>query len=69
MSFNMTLHLADQWRRLIVQEVPRGWEVREEHDHRIVRQVCYTDWHRVERAVSVFKRQAFELERQGWMST
>jgi hypothetical protein len=36
-----------------------GWDVREERDNHIVRQVNYQDWHRVERAM-----QAFELARR-----
>jgi hypothetical protein len=34
-----------------------GWDVREERDSRVVRQITYRDWHRVERVM-----QAFELE-------
>jgi hypothetical protein len=45
-------HLA----RVVVTRGPVGWDVREEEDSRVVRQVTYTDWHRVERAM-----QAFEL--------
>jgi hypothetical protein len=43
-----------------------GWEVREEQDDRVLKQVRYTDWHRVERAVSVFNLQIDELEGRGW---
>ena len=43
-----------------------GWEVREEQDSRVVRRVCYTDWHRVERALSLFSLQVSELAREGW---
>ena len=45
---------------------PDGWEVREEQDDRVLKQVCYTDWHRVERALSVFHLQIGELEGRGW---
>jgi len=44
----------------------RGWEVREEQDSRLVRQVRYTDWHRVERALTVMALEVEALERQGW---
>jgi hypothetical protein len=37
---------------------PDGWEVREERDSEIVRQVRYTDWHRVERAVMRFSAES-----------
>ena len=32
-----------------------GWEVREEEDSRLVSARVYNDWHRVERARSVFQ--------------
>jgi hypothetical protein len=41
-----------------------GWDVREERDSRVVRQITYRDWHRVERVM-----QAFELERAAAYST
>jgi hypothetical protein len=43
-----------------------GWEVRVEEDSRIVRQTRYTDWHRVERALSAMRAQIGQLEREGW---
>jgi hypothetical protein len=43
-----------------------GWEVREEQDDRVLKQVCYTDWHRVERAMTIFNLQIDELENRGW---
>lgn len=44
-------------KRVIVTRGTVGWDVREEHDSRVVRQTTYQDWHRVERAM-----QAFELQ-------
>lgn len=44
----------------------QGWEVREIQDDRVLKQICYTDWHRVERALHVFTMQIGDLERQGW---
>lgn len=32
-----------------------GWAVREERDETVVRQVHYSDWHRVERALQKFE--------------
>ena len=43
-----------------------GWEVREQQDDRTVRQVLYTDWHRVERAVTRLESEIASLEREGW---
>ncbi len=43
-----------------------GWDVREERDAQLLRETRYTDWHRVERAVSKMTSEASELERSGW---
>jgi hypothetical protein len=43
-----------------------GWEVRIEEDSRLISRARYTDWHRVERAVSKMTLDASELERSGW---
>ncbi len=43
-----------------------GWEVRVEQDSHVVRRVCYTDWHRVERARLMMSLQVSELEEKGW---
>ena len=40
--------------RVVVTRGTTGWDVREEQDSQVVRQVTYTDWHRVERAVQAF---------------
>jgi len=45
-----------------------GWEVREEQDQHVVKQVLYTDWHRVERAMGLFTLEIGQLESQGWVS-
>jgi hypothetical protein len=41
-------------RRLTITRSGAGWEIREEHDSRIVRTTNCTDWHRVERAKQMF---------------
>lgn len=43
-----------------------GWEVQDVQDDRVLKQITYTDWHRVERALDVFHLQIGDLERQGW---
>jgi len=43
-----------------------GWEVTEEQDSAIVRRILYTDWHRVERALSAMTVRVSELQRAGW---
>ncbi|HET7220128.1 MAG TPA: hypothetical protein VFJ02_18860, partial [Vicinamibacterales bacterium] len=46
-----------------------GWEVRVEQDRQVVHRVCYTDWHRVERAAQLMALQVSELEESGWRET
>jgi hypothetical protein len=43
-----------------------GWEVREEQDSHVVRNVRYDDWHRVERALLTMRQQVLQLEEDGW---
>ena len=43
-----------------------GWEVLEQQDDRVTRDVHYTDWHRVERALAGFELEVALLERDGW---
>jgi hypothetical protein len=44
-----------------------GWEVREEQDSHVVRAKIYDDWHRVERARTIFQAEVNTLERAGWV--
>lgn len=53
----------------VVRAAERGWEIREEQDSRVVRQAWYSDWHRVERALTRFSLQVSQLARQGWRIT
>jgi hypothetical protein len=46
-----------------------GWEVRDIQDERVLRQVYYTDWHRVERTVNIFNILIDDLESRGWAAT
>jgi hypothetical protein len=58
---------AGHTRRFIISDaVPEGWEMRVEQDSAIVRRVLYTDWHRVERALSSLVREVSDLENCGW---
>ena len=58
---------AAQTRRFTISEAgSAGWEVREEQDSEIVRSVRYYDWHRVERALMQFSREAATLRDCGW---
>jgi hypothetical protein len=42
-------------RRVTITRSDAGWALREEQDDRVVRDINYTDWHRVERAIRVFE--------------
>ena len=65
--FVKELHRAGHTRKFSIYDVgPAGWEVRDEQDNRILKHVRYTDWHRVERALSMFNLQIDELEHAGW---
>ena len=56
LTFARELTQAGHTRRFTITEAGSvGWEVRVELDDRVVRRVCYTDWHRVERAIQVFE--------------
>jgi hypothetical protein len=68
--FAKELTQAGHTRRFTISDAGhQGWEVREEQDSHVVRRVCYTDWHRVERAVLVMSLQVSELEENGWRET
>ena len=54
-------------RRFTIRHVRPGWEVRDETDHHILKQVIYEDWHRVERAKAIFEQEEAELEAAGWV--
>ncbi len=48
--FSKSLRYQEQTRRYSIEQTDAGWEVREERDSAVVKQVRYQDWHRVERA-------------------
>jgi hypothetical protein len=60
-------HAGRTARFSIVSGDAGGWEVREEVDRDVVRAVHYDDWHRVERARSVFALKAMHLQQEGWI--
>ena len=67
--FTKELRQAGHIRKFSISERGRaGWEVRDTQDDRVLKQICYTDWHRVERALNVFTLQIGDLERKGWLS-
>jgi hypothetical protein len=68
--FATELTQAGHTRRFTITHAgPSGWEVRVEQDDSVVRQVCYSDWHRVERAFNAIAAQVSELKACGWRET
>lgn len=65
-GFIKSLKYHGHERRFSIQATGGGWEVREEEDSRVVRQIRYTDWHRVERARRAFTLEMRHLREQGW---
>ena len=53
---------------LIESRAAGGWDVLEEQDRRVVREVHYDDWHRVERQLNVFAMRVEILKNEGWVS-
>ena len=50
----------------VTENQQEGWEVRVEEDSRLVHRARYTDWHRVERALSRMSVDVMALEDSGW---
>lgn len=68
--FIKELTQAGHRRRFSISERGKtGWEVRDVQDNTILKQVWYTDWHRVERAQQMFNVMIEELESRGWAVT
>ena len=67
--FAKELHQAGHIKKFsITERGGAGWEVRDTQDDQVLKQICYTDWHRVERALHVFTIEIDNLERQGWQA-
>jgi hypothetical protein len=68
--YKRTFRKAEQTHRFVITNTTgSGWEVREEHDSRVISSVRYTDWHRVERARMAFADQALNLQLSGWQES
>jgi hypothetical protein len=68
MIFSKRLRSRDHVKEFVVDEADeRGWEVREEEDHRVVRRTWMHDWHRVENAMMRFGIEVTQLQRAGWV--
>ncbi len=68
MVFSKRLRSQEHIKAFVVDRVDdRGWEVREEEDHRVVKRTWMHDWHRVETAMMRFGLEATQLQRAGWV--
>jgi len=65
-SFDKQLKYLDNTRRYSILTIDTGWEVREERDSKVVKQVSYQDWHRVERARRSITIELDKLQSKGW---
>ena len=65
-AFTRTLQHLDHTMHYSIVTTDEGWELREEHDSRLVRQAHFQDWHRVERATRVIAIQVDDLRTKGW---
>lgn len=64
--FTVVLRKADAIRRYSISTPGEsGWEVIRETE-RESRHVFYDDWHRVERALAIFKLEVSDLTEHGW---
>ena len=64
--FVFRLRCADHVRHYSISAGSAGWEVKLEEDRTLRRLDHYQDWHRVERAMALFEREAMELTERGW---
>jgi hypothetical protein len=66
MHFVRQIRNQEHSRRYSIAATDAGWEVREERDSELVKQVRYFDWHRVERARQSIVIELEALRDQGW---
>jgi hypothetical protein len=65
--FNYRLEHEGRTRGFLIESrAAGGWNVLEEMDRRVVREVHYDDWHRVERQLSAFAARVEILKNEGW---
>jgi len=65
--FSVVLRNADQICRYSVSlHTPSGWEVTTEREGQKPQRVFYRDWHRVERALALFRWEVSVLMAHGW---
>ena len=67
MTLNRRLVQGDHVHAFVISQSRTGWDIREEEDARVMREVHHDDWHRVERDAFLFDLRAIELKRDGWI--
>jgi hypothetical protein len=68
--FAQELTNAGHVRRFEIRsEGAEGWEMRVEEDSALLRRQRFTDWHRVERALTRVALEVAELQNAGWTLT
>ena len=64
---SISLRNAEHTRRYSISALSdAGWEVKLEREGELTHHVCYHDWHRVERALAIFRLEVSELTARGW---
>lgn len=65
--FSIVLRNAASTRRFTISPLSDdGWEVILEREDEQPHHVWYHDWHRVERALAMFRLEVSELTERGW---
>jgi len=67
MSLNHRLINQGHVRQFVVTRSVDGWEVREEEDAAVLKQVLRVDWHRVETDALLFRVTERVLKGEGWV--
>lgn len=67
MQFVKSLRNQERTRRYSIETTDLGWEVKEERDSQVVKQIRYSDWHRVERARRSIAIELDALRAKGWI--
>jgi hypothetical protein len=66
-AFEKTIRKADHVRHYTIRNIDSGWQVRAVQDSTSLHEVCYDDWHRVERAHRRIMEELDLLTQSGWV--
>lgn len=65
-TYEQTLRKDGRTRRFSIRKDEGGWRVVDRADTTVLREACYHDWHRVERARRAFTIEMTALRAEGW---